>query len=131
MKIINCVFSKNKLDFKKYIKTVDCDDIISYHDIISKLIKNDINSKRPSSIVVNTYIRRKIIKSLSGEGSIKIVYALKNLEEDTVKSIKNLMFEYCEHDLEFNLIIIKNKKNDLYISNSLAEEFSEIIWEEI
>ena len=56
MKIINCVYSRNKLDFKKFSKNAVYDDVISYHDIITKLIKNDNKSDKPSLFVVNLYI---------------------------------------------------------------------------
>ena len=56
-KKIYCVYSHNKLDFKKYVKSANYDDVISFHDIITKLVKNDVNSNKPSTFIINSYIK--------------------------------------------------------------------------
>ena len=110
MKEVNFVYSRNKLDFKKFIKTSEYSDVISYHDIITKLVKNDKNNERPSGFVVNSYLRKKILKSMSDDSSNKIIYALKDLDIDIINSIKGLMSDSCEHEINFNLTIIQHKK---------------------
>jgi hypothetical protein len=110
MKVINFVYSRNKLDFKKYIKNVDYDDVISYHDIITKLIKNDKNNEKPSDNVINTYLIRKITKSVSCDNDSTILYALSDINYNTINSICNLILENCTTDVEFNCIIINHKK---------------------
>jgi hypothetical protein len=106
MKKLFCIYSRNKLDFKKYAKSINYDDTINYNDIISKLIKNDINNIKPSVVVVNSYIRKKIQKSFSNEKSKCILYALKNLEKDTINSIKELILDFHSEEYEINLIIL-------------------------
>ena len=54
-KTIRCVYSYNKLDFKKYAKAAEYDEVISYYDIITKLVKNDIDSNKPSTFIINSY----------------------------------------------------------------------------
>jgi hypothetical protein len=110
MKVINFVYSRNKLDFKKYIKNVEYNDVISYHDIITKLIKNDKNNEKPSDNVINTYIMRKIIRTISDPNESVILYALSDINSDTINSICNLILEISDKNVEFNCVIINHKK---------------------
>jgi len=110
MKEVNFIYSRNKLDFKKFSKMAEYDDIISYHDIITKLVKNDNDNDRPSEWVVNSYLRRKIIKSMTDSAINKIIYALKELDIETIESIVNLMKESCINNIELKLTIIQHKK---------------------
>jgi len=111
MKKINFIYSRNKLDFKKFSRMSEYDDIISYHDIITKLVKNDDDNDRPSEWVINSYLRRKIIKSMADATINKILYALKELNIETIESIISLMRESSSTtDIELNLTIIQHKK---------------------
>jgi len=110
MKQINFVYSRNKLDFKKFAKSSDYNDVVSYHDIITKLVKNDNDNEKPSDFVVNSYLRIKIVKTMTDDNSTKIIYALKDLNPYIISSIKELMSEYCEDEIEFSLTIIQHKK---------------------
>lgn len=110
MKIVNFIYSRNKLDFKKYTKDINYNDVISYHDIITKLIKNDKNNEKPSENVVNTYMIRKIIRSVSAEADSIILYALSDINSDTINSICELMESHSESDITFNFTIITHKK---------------------
>jgi hypothetical protein len=110
MKIVNFIYSRNKLDFKKYTKDINYNDVISYHDIITKLIKNDKNNEKPSENVVNTYMIRKIIRSVSVEADSIILYALSDINSDTINSICELMESHSESDITFNFTIITHKK---------------------
>jgi hypothetical protein len=125
MKVINFVYSRNKLDFKKYIKNVEYSDVISYHDIITKLIKNDKNNEKPSDNVVNTYLIRKITKSVTCLGDSTILYALSDINYNTINSICELISEISQHNVEFNCIIINHKKinildNDINCLKSIS-----------
>jgi len=131
MKVINCVYSRNKLDFKKYSKNTSFDDVISYHDIITKLIKNDNKSDKPSSLVVNSYIRKKIVKAATDESVSTILYALKTLDIETVQHIRSLIQENYSGKLQFNLIVIKHKKNILEIDDSFNKEFNKISYKDL
>lgn len=130
-KVINCVYSKNKLDFKRYTKSINTDDIISYHDVITKLVKNDLDNDRPSQLVINSYIRRKIIKAITDNDITKILYALKNLDLDTIQHIKELISDFYKDDIEYNLIIIKNKRLDIQIDEAFSKEFKKVLYKSI
>lgn len=110
MKVVNFIYSRNKLDFKKYSKTVDYTDVISYYDIITKLIKNDKNNERPSEQVINTYLIRKIEKSVSREADSIILYAISEIEYNMIVSICELIQSYTNIDIIFNFKIINHKK---------------------
>ncbi len=131
MKIINCVYSRNKLDFKKFSKNAVYDDVISYHDIITKLIKNDNKSDKPSPFVVNSYIRKKIVRAVTDGNVSTILYALKNLDLETVQHIKSLIQENYIGKLQMNLIVIKHRKNDFVIDDSFNVEFDKITFKEL
>lgn len=126
VKRFDCVYTKNKLDFKKYSRSSDYQEVISYYDIIAKLIKNDIEGVKPSEYVVNSYIRKKIIKAVSD--SNEILYALKNLDAETIESLKSLVFENNEGEISFNLIIIDSKKTKADIEEELQSKFNDIVF---
>ncbi len=128
MKKVCCIYSRNKLDFKKYAKANKYDDVINYNDIISKLIKNDVNSVKPSKIIINTYIRKKLQKALENEKSNNILYALKTLESFTIDSIRNLISVFYQGEYELNLIILNLDKIKVEISDDFKEEFNEIFY---
>ncbi len=125
MKKIKCVYSKNKLDFKKYSRCSDYQEVVSYYDIIAKLIKNDIDGVKPSEFVVNSYIRKRLIKAI--EDSDTILYALKNLDAEAVDSIKSIVCEAYEGEIIFELAIIDAKRNKIDLCEDLASRFNEVI----
>lgn len=125
MKKIKCVYSKNKLDFKKYTRCSDYQEVVSYYDIIAKLIKNDIDGVKPSEFVVNSYIRKKLIKAI--EDSDTILYALKNLDIEAVDSIKSIVCEAYEGEIIFELAIIDAKRNKIDLCDDLVSRFNEVI----
>jgi len=47
---------------------------------------------------------------MTDDNSTKIIYALKDLNPYIISSIKELMSEYCEDEIEFSLTIIQHKK---------------------
>jgi hypothetical protein len=126
MKRFDCVYAKNKLDFKKYSRCNSYKEVISFHDIIAKLIKNDIDGIKPSDYVVNSYIRKKIIKALSD--SNEILYALKNLDSETIESLKALILENNDGDICFNLIVIDSKKTKNDIEEDIQIKFNGIFF---
>jgi hypothetical protein len=128
MKKFDCVYAKNKLDFKKFSRSCDYQEVISYYDVIAKLVKNDADGIKPSEYVVNSYIRKKIMKAVSESDSV--LYALKNLDASTIEAIKSLVNEACLHDIEYTLIIIDSKKSKLEISEEISNMFNEIVFVE-
>ena len=134
MKKVSFIYSRNKLDFKKYSKITEYDDIISYHDIITKLVKNDDDNDRPSEIVVNTYLRKKILKAMTDENVGHVIYALKELDVSTIKSIIEIMEDYnSSEDLSVKLIVIKHKKFSVEIDKDgeINSIFSDISFSEL
>jgi len=131
MKIINCIYSKNKLDFKKYIKIAKADDVISYHDVITKLLKGDGKIDKPSDFVISSYIRKKIIKAITDKNTKTIVYAIKNLDIDTIKCIKTLINDYYSENIVFNLIVIKNKRLVIHLNDEFITEFNSVKYYEL
>jgi hypothetical protein len=125
MKKINCVYAKNKLDFKKYCKNSSAEEVVSYYDIISKLIKNDIDGIKPSELVINSYIRKKLFKAVTDADYI--LYALKNLDGETVDSIRSLVTEIYENEIIFTLTIVNCKKNSVEISDEISSRFDEVV----
>lgn len=114
------VYTKNKLDFKRYIKAADVGNssVISYHDIITKLSKTD--NHQPSPDVVGSFLRKKIIKSLNdsykndpeNEKNVKhVFYAIKDLDIDVFENIESIIERNWDHeDIDFILTIVENKK---------------------
>lgn len=123
--IINCVYSKNKLDFKKYSKLNKRADIINFNDITTKLIKNDVSNNKPSKYIINTLIRKKLQKSLSIDNNY-ILYALQLISSSTVDSIKELICELYTGEYEFNLTIINKDKIKTYINEDCYELFDNV-----
>ncbi len=119
------IYSRNKLDFKKYIKIKKHADVINYNDIISKLTKNDINNDKPSDIVINSHLRKKIIKALNSDNTT-ILYALKTLTIDTILSINILMQEINDSDFNINLVILNEDKIKIEIDEEFLSYFKTI-----
>jgi hypothetical protein len=126
MKKICCIYSRNKLDFKKYAKNTAYDEVINYNDITSKLIKNDINSVKPSTIVINSYIRKKLQKALESKNINSILYALKTLDDSTIFSIKELILEFYKNKYSFILIVLNQNKIKVEIPETFTKHFDEI-----
>ena len=124
-KTICCVYSYNKLDFKKYAKSADYDDVISYHDIITKLVKNDVNSNKPSTFIINSYIRKRLIRAINNESSI-ILYAIKSMNIDTIIHIKELVCQLSDLDYDYELVIVNHHKMDVELTDELSDEFLNI-----
>lgn len=124
IKVINFIYSRNKLDFKKFTKKTGFSDVVSYHDIITKLVKNDKHNERPSEIVINSYLRKRLIKSISSETSLNIAYAINRLDVNLIESVIRLILEYWDEEIKFNLIILEHKK--LIIDEDALETIREL-----
>jgi hypothetical protein len=128
MKRFDFVHAKNKLDFKKFSRNCEYQEVISYYDIIAKLIKNDIDGTKPNEYVVNSYIRKKIIKAVTE--SADILYALRSLDIETIDAIKSLVMDSYDGEIEYKLIIIDSKKNNIDIEEDFYSRFTEIVFVE-
>ena len=119
-KRFDCMYVKSKIDFKKYSKINEYQEIISFYDVISKLTKGDDTGLKPSDYVINSYIRKKLNKALSDSESI--LYAIKNLDHETVDSIKSLIKQQG-HSIQFNLIVLDEEDVDSNISSKFCNVF--------
>jgi len=126
MKKFDCVYAKNKLDFKKFSRSSNYQEVISYYDVIAKLVKNDVDGIRPSEYVVNSYIRKKIIKAVTE--SEDVLYALKNIDSETIEAIRSLINESYQGDIEYKLIVIDSKKTGADIGDDITSMFDEIVF---
>jgi hypothetical protein len=114
------MYVKSKIDFKKYSKINEYQEIISFYDIISKLTKGDDTGLKPSDYVINSYILKKINKALSDSESI--LYAIKNLDHETIDSIKSLIKQQ-DHSIQFNLIVLDDEELDSNVSSKFCNVF--------
>ena len=121
-KRFDCMYVKNKIDFKKYSKINEYQEIISFYDIISKLTKGDEGGFKPSEYVVNSYITKRVSKALCDSNSI--LYAIKNLDHDTVDSIKSLIEKCSNECVQFNLIVLEKDE----IDNQLCTKFTNVFY---
>ena len=121
-KKIYCVYSHNKLDFKKYVKSANYDDVISFHDIITKLVKNDVNSNKPSTFIINSYIRKKLNRAI-GNDSNTILYAIKEIELDTILHIKDLVEQLEGFGYKYELVIVNQHKMSYELTDGISNEF--------
>jgi len=119
-KRFDCMYVKSKIDFKKYSKINEYQEIISFYDIISKLTKGDDTGLKPSDYVINSYILKKINKALSDSESI--LYAIKNLDHETIDSIKSLIKQQ-DHSIQFNLIVLDDEELDSNVSSKFCNVF--------
>lgn len=120
-KIVYIVYVENNLEFKKVSKKLTCDKVINHFDIITKLVKGDKFNKQPSKEIVNLYLYDKIKKVISSHKSKKILYSLNSLNENTISTIKEFMFNFSEK-LEFILIFnSKHYSNNIEVINKLKD----------
>lgn len=119
---IYCVYSHNKLDFKKYVKSANYDDVISFHDIITKLVKNDVDSNKPSTFIINSYIRKRLIRAINNESSV-ILYAIKSIDLDTILHIKELVNQLSEFNYNYELVIVNEHKMKFNLTDEFSSEF--------
>ena len=121
-KKIYCVYSHNKLDFKKYVKSANYDDVISFHDIITKLVKNDVDSNKPSTFIINSYIRKKLNRAI-GNDSHTILYAIKEIHLDTIIHIKDLVEQLQGVEYKYELVIVNKHKMKYELTDGISNEF--------
>tara|TARA_B100000519_G_scaffold184668_1_gene179229 strand:- start:2167 stop:2562 length:396 start_codon:yes stop_codon:yes gene_type:complete len=119
---IYCVYSHNKLDFKKYVKSANYDDVISFHDIITKLVKNDVNSNKPSTFIINSYIRKRLIRAINNESAV-ILYAIKSIDIDTILHIKELVQQLSEFDYKYELVVVNKHKMKFELTEDFSSQF--------
>lgn len=124
----NCVFAKDALTVRKFLRTVKGDDIINYMEITNKLTKNDIYSEEPSDMVVNSYIVKHLEKSMLEKENKKFYFVLSEMDITIIKNLQDhidSLCALCDESATYNLHI-KEKENYKNI-HRLFEKVSEIV----
>lgn len=108
MTSIDCVWCKSKREFNKYVR-IERDEStasVDYVSIITKLVKSDFHDVEPHPFVVGMAIKNALNNIRKKQNSDRVIYLLKNLDEETIGNFKELAFEMFEGLEEVNLITI-------------------------
>jgi hypothetical protein len=121
---INFVYDKDALSVKKFLKEVECHDIINYMDITNKLTKNDIYSVEPSDIIISSYITKYLEKTIIQKNNRIIFYVINSFLPEVIFNIKDYLYELIdEHELneeiQYNIFL----KPEFELDNKLETEF--------
>lgn len=101
---VNLIYTKK--DWKLIYLPFKYETIIDYNDIISKIIKNDINKSIPSNIIVSSNIISKLKKIFETETDIQVLYILKNGNHESIENIIEVINKMGEKtNKEFEIII--------------------------
>jgi len=105
---IDCVICDSTRKFNKYVR-IEKDEITSavdYVSITSKLIKSDFHDVEPHPFIVGMAIRNAFNNIRKKQVSERVIYLLKNLDEETINNFKELVYDmFCGLE-EINLITI-------------------------
>ena len=108
MTSIDCVICDSTRKFNKYVR-IEKDEITSavdYVSITSKLIKSDFHDVEPHPFIVGMAIRNAFNNIRKKQVSERVIYLLKNLDEETINNFKELVYDmFCGLE-EINLITI-------------------------
>lgn len=106
--IVDCAWYLSRKDFVKFTKNYsEHDFVIDYHAIITKLSKSDIHNAEPPSTVVGLHLVKQLNEILEKDmPKIRLLYTLKNLDIETVETLKEFISNSTEKSVEFNLYII-------------------------
>ncbi len=119
--IIDCVWCLNRKDFIKFNKSM-CDEytyVIDYYAIATKLSKSDVKGEEPGDSVIGLHIMKSFnnylnkIKEAHENQSLntepKILYLLKNLNQETVTSIQKFISASHAEEYDFNLVVLNRE----------------------
>jgi len=105
---IDCVICDSTRKFNKYVR-IEKDETTSsvdYVSITSKLIKSDFHDVEPHPFIVGMAIRNAFNNIRKKQVSERVIYLLKNLDEETINNFKELVYDmFCGLE-EINLITI-------------------------
>lgn len=108
MTSIDCVICLSKREFNKYVR-IEKDDTtssIDYISIITKLVKSDFHNVEPHPFIIGMAIKNAFNNIRKKQSSDRVIYLMKNLDEETVENFKELVFDMFEGLEEINLISI-------------------------
>jgi hypothetical protein len=119
--IIDCVWCLNRKDFVKFNKSM-CNEythVIDYYAIANKLSKSDIKGEEPGDSVIGLHIMKSFNNSLNkfkelheneaDTTEMKILYLLKNLDQETVDAIQKFITASHGAEYGFNLIVLNRE----------------------
>ena len=108
MTSIDCVICDSTRKFNKYVR-IEKDEVTSsvdYVSITSKLIKSDFHDVEPHPFIVGMAIRNAFNNIRKKQVSERVIYLMKNLDEETIGNFKELVYDmFCGLE-EINLITI-------------------------
>lgn len=104
---VDCVWSLTRREFMRFLKTAEkYDSIIDYYAIVGKLTKADRDGIEPPDTLVGLNLVKNI-KDCKEANKTNLLYVIKNLNEETVDTIREVFgVIYESHIVELNLIII-------------------------
>lgn len=108
--IIECVWYRSKRDFNKFVRSIEDPQlsVIDFSIIKNKLIKSDPYNEEPNEYVIGLNIISAIKHSLGPKKGLvtTIVYSFKNLDEDTVINLKDLISQSTDRPVDFKLNVL-------------------------
>ena len=106
--IVDCAWYLSRKDFLKFTKHYNEHDfVVDYHAIITKLSKSDIHNAEPPATVVGLHLVKQLNEILEKDmPKIRLLYTLKNLDIETIETLKEFISNSTEKSVEFNLYII-------------------------
>ncbi len=100
----NFIYSKDAVKVKSFLGSVPRNiECINYMDIFNKLTKNDFYQYEPSDAVVSSYLMKQLQTALDRNTTTSIFYVLGNLNEPTVKGIKEYVESLTAKELQYNI----------------------------
>jgi len=108
--IIECVWYQSKRDFNKFVRSIKDSqlNVIDYSIIKNKLVKSDPYCEEPNDYVIGLNIISAIKHALGPKKGLitTIVYTFKNLNEDTVVNLKELISQSTDRPIDFKLNVL-------------------------
>jgi len=106
---IDCIWCKTRSEFDRYVKSENYDLVISYSDIYGRLLKSDPYGNEPSDVIISLYIEKMLRTLFESEQCCdehRLVYLLKNLDQETISNFKEFVSSMTDESYEVGLTII-------------------------
>lgn len=85
---IDCIYFNNTVKLKKFTRTLDQSNLISYIDIANKMSRNDVYSYAPSEITLNFMIKEALDEVLDHKVQ-HLFFVLSSMQEETLENLKS------------------------------------------
>jgi hypothetical protein len=123
---INCIYDENYDKVNEFLQNNSGLDYINYQEIYTKLEKNDIYSKKPTDLIISTYIFKQFEKFLIEKESKEIFYVLKNLDPCIFENLRDILVDFTNEKIRFNLYTYTKRKRIKQVKQILIDETSNI-----